>query len=284
MNDVRISMWQITVCAALALALVGCQKPQSAAPAAPAATSQTASATVAESAADGAAIQAALTNPNRLAGDADEDGWRKSAEVLTVLGARPGMQVLDYFSAGGYNTELLSYVVGPQGRVIAYNNPAYLKYSAEKPAQRYGANRLPNVAQLTTPTEELPLEPATLDAALFVLSYHDLHWPPSKDGAWPKVDPAASLAKLVPALKPGAAVVVVDHVALPNDDTDKTVDALHRIDPAVVKREFEAAGLQFVSESDALRSPADDHTKPVFDKSIQHKTDRFIYKFVKPAA
>jgi len=281
-----MNVLQITACTALALGMVGCQKPQTAAPPAepPASATASAPAPVAEPAADAAAIQAALSNPNRFAGDADEDGWRKSGDVLTALGARPGMHVLDYFSAGGYNTELLSYVVGPQGSVIAYNNAPYLKYSAETPAKRYGANRLPNVVQLTAPVEELPLDPASLDAALFVLAYHDLHWPPSKDGSWPKVDPVATLAKLVPALKPGATVVVVDHVALPNDDTNKTVDAMHRIDPQVVKREFEAAGLQFVSESDALRNPADDHTKPVFDKSIQHKTDRFIYRFTKPAA
>lgn len=273
---------RITACALLALGMAGCQKPQTAAPAADQSTAK-ASAPAGQPAADTAAIQAAFSNPNRLAGDADEDGWRKSSDVLTLLGARPGIRVIDYFSAGGYNSELLSYVVGPQGQVVAYNNAPYLAYAKDKAAQRYAANRLPNVAQLTAPPEELPLDPASLDAALFVLSYHDMHWPPAKDGSWPKVDPAAALAKLVPALKPGATVVIVDHVAVPNDDTDKTVDALHRIDPLVVRREFEAAGLQFVSESDVLRNPADDHTKPVFDPSIQHKTDRFVYKFVKPA-
>jgi len=278
-----MNVTHMAACALLVLAMAGCQK-QPAETAPPAATAASAPAPAAEPVADAAAIQTALSNPSRMAGDADEDGWRKTADVLTVLAVKPGMTVVDYFSASGYNTEVLSYLVGPQGRVIAYNNAAYLKYSGEKPAQRYGANRLPNVSQLTAPPEELPLDPASVDAALFVLSYHDLHWPPSKDGSWPKVDPAAALAKLVPALKPGATVVVVDHIALPNDDVAKTVDAMHRIDPEVVKREFEAAGLKYVSANDALRNPEDDHTKPVFDKSIQHKTDRFIYKFTKPAA
>lgn len=278
-----MNVTRMAACALLVLAMAGCQKqPAETSPPTPAAAN--APAPAAEPAADAAAIQAALSNPGRLAGDADEDGWRRTADVLTVLAVKPGMTVVDYFSASGYNTEVLSYLAGPQGRVIAYNNAPYLKYSGDKPAQRYGANRLPNVSQLTTPPEELPLDPASVDAALFVLSYHDLHWPPSKDGSWPKVDPAAALAKLVPALKPGATVVVVDHIALPNDDDAKTVDAMHRIDPEVVKREFEAAGLKFVNANDALRNTEDDHSKPVFDKSIQHKTDRFIYKFTKPAA
>ncbi|HEY4368084.1 MAG TPA: hypothetical protein VGN07_12705 [Steroidobacteraceae bacterium] len=273
----------IAACAVLAFGLAGCQKAQTpaATPADNATGSSPMSAAATQPAADTAAIRAALANPNRLSGDANEDDWRKSSDVLTLLDARPGIRVIDYFSAGGYNTELLSYIVGPQGQVIAYNNAPYLAYAKDKAAERYAANRLPNVAQLTAPPEEVPLDPASLDAALFVLSYHDMHWPPAKDGSWPKVDPALALTRLVPALKPGAVVVVVDHVAAPNDDTDKTVDALHRIDPEIVKREFEAAGLQFVGESQALRNPADDHTKPVFDPSIQHRTDRFIYKFRK---
>jgi predicted methyltransferase len=60
-------------------------------------------------------------------------------------------------------------------------------------------------------------------------------------------------------------------------------DTLHRIDPAVVKKEVEAAGFVFDGESDALRNPADPHTAKVFDKSIRGHTDQFIYRFRKPA-
>ena len=79
------------------------------------------------------------------------------------------MHVVDYFSAGGYNTELLSRIVGPQGKVIAYNNAAVPEVlGREALEERYGNDRLPNVAQLTTPPEDAPFEPASLDAALFV--------------------------------------------------------------------------------------------------------------------
>ena len=57
---------------------------------------------------------------------------------------------------------------------------------------------------------------------------------------------------------------------------------MHRIDPAVIKRDFEAAGLTFDSESNAFANPDDDHTKEVFDKSIRHKTDQVMYRFRKP--
>lgn len=228
---------------------------------------------------DTSAIQAALTNPARFAGDAGEDAWRKSADVLAFMNVESGMHVVDYLAGGGYYTELLSAVVGPEGRVYAYNNDAYAKYSGDTPAKRYAANRLPNVVVVTGAPETLAIEPASLDAALMVQSYHDLHWI-SKD--WTPTDPAKSLAALVAALKPGATVVVVDHVAPAGADPAKSVDAMHRIDPALVRREFEAAGLVFEAESPVFRNAADDHTKPVFDESIRHKTDQFMYRFRKP--
>jgi predicted methyltransferase len=233
-------------------------------------------------AADTAAIDAAITSPDRLPGDADEDAWRKPNEVLAFLEVRPGMRVVDYLAAGGYYTELLSRAVGSNGQVVAYNNPEYLKFSGEKPNQRYGNQRLPNVAQLTTPPEEAPFEPNSLDGALFVMSYHDLHWR-AKDGSWPATDAAQALAKLAPALKPGAAVVVLDHVAPAGSDPAVSVDATHRIDPAIIKRDFEAAGLTFEAESKAFANPQDDYTKPVFDPAVRHKTDQVLYRFRKQA-
>jgi predicted methyltransferase len=128
--------------------------------------------------------------------------------------------------------------------------------------------------------ESLQLDPASLDAVLFMQSYHDLYWRP-KDGSWPATDAAKALAQLVPALKPGAVVVVVDHVANAGGEPTATVTAMHRIDPAILKRDFEAAGLKFDSESPAFANPADDHSKEVFDKSIRHKTDQVMYKFRK---
>jgi predicted methyltransferase len=261
-----------------ALAVVACSKHETPPPAADTAP---AAAAAPDTANDSAAIEAAIHSPERLPGDADEDSWRHPTEVLAFLGVKPGQKVVDYFSAGGYFTELLSRVVGPNGQVIAYNNPAYLKFAGEKPAQRYGNQRLPNVAQLTTPAEEMPLQPNSVDAALFFLSYHDLHWI-SKKGDWTPTDPAKALTQLVAGLKPGATVVVVDHIANAGSDPAESVDAMHRIDPALVRREFEAAGLVFDGESDLFRNPADDHTKLVFDPAIQHHTDRFMYRFKKP--
>jgi predicted methyltransferase len=269
------------VCVIAAFVIAGCKRAETPTTTEPPATAEAPPPEpAATGVADVAAINAALANPARFPGDREQDERRKAKDVLVFLGARPGMHVIDYFAAGGFNTELLSLIVGPEGRVIAYNNKPYREFAGKQPDERFGNNRLPNVEQVTEAPEELSLPPESLDAALFVLAYHDLHWR-AKDGSWPTTDPAAALARLVPALKQGAVVVVVDHVANPGGDPGEVVDKLHRIDPDLIKREFEAAGLTFESEANFLRNPDDDHTKPVFDDAIKGKTDRVAMRFVK---
>ncbi len=267
-------------CIAMALAVTACGSKSHEETKAPEAAPPEAAAAAPAPTADAAAIDASIGSADRSAEDKEQDSWRRPAEVLTFMELRPGVNALDYFAAAGYYTELISRVVGADGKVVAYNNAEYRKFSGDGPTKRYANNRLPNVVEVTTPVEAVPLDPASLDAVLFMQSYHDLYWRP-KDGSWPSTDAAKALAQLVPALKPGAVVVVVDHVANAGGEPTETVTAMHRIDPAILKRDFEAAGLKFDSESPVFANAADDHKKEVFDKSIRHKTDQVMYKFKK---
>jgi predicted methyltransferase len=270
-----VTWWAIVVAS---FATMACSKPQQETQAPPPAPPEQATTAPSSGGGDSAAIEAAIASTDRSDQDRGQDNWRKPAEVLAFMELRPGMKALDYLSAGGYYTELMSRTVGPDGQVIAYNNAPYLKYADKEPAQRYGNDRLPNVKQVTTAPEEVPLDPASLDAVLFMQTYHDLYW---RNKDWPTTDPAKSLARVAAALKPGAVVVVVDHVAQQGSDPAETVDKLHRIDPEIIKRDFAAAGLEFEGESEVFRSSADDHTKEVFDESIRRKTDQVMYKFRK---
>jgi predicted methyltransferase len=264
----------------VAITTTGCSKDDSA-PAQSAGSSDRATPAQAASPASAPdSFGAVLNSPDRLAGDAKEDAHRNPTEILRLLELRPGMKVIDYFAGGGYYTELLSRLVGPEGTVIAYNNDAYMKYAADKPAQRYGNDRLSNVQQVTSAPESLSIDDGTLDAALIVNAYHDLHWK-SKDGSWPSTDPKASLAALARALKPNAVVVVLDHVAEAGSDPATSVDALHRIDPEVIKSDFAAAGFELETQSDAFRNPQDKLSVGVFDPAVLHKTDRVLFKFRK---
>jgi len=230
----------------------------------------------------GEAVADAIANPGRPSKDREQDAHRKPAEILDFVGVGRDMQVMDVFSAGGYYTELLARVVGPAGKVIAYNNPPYARFAEKGIAARYAGDRLPNVQQVTSTIDDLELAPASLDAAIFIMSYHDLYWRPA-DGSWPPTDPAQLLGKLHAALKPGGVIVVQDHVATAGGDTAEVVDKLHRIDPAVVKADFAKAGFMLDGESDVLAHPDDDHTVLVFDDAIRGKTDQFLFRFRKTA-
>jgi predicted methyltransferase len=239
-----------------------------------------ASQSFAAGAADPAAIRAAIASPERLASDREDDWRRQPQAVLEFIGARPGMHVLDVFAGSGYYAELLTRIVGPEGRVVAYNNEPYEKASEPRLGSRYGGGRLPHVERLTMSIEELKLAPGSFDAVTFIMSYHDLYWRPG-DGSWPDTTPGPLLAKVRDALKPDGIVVVEDHAAKAGSDPFDAATTYHRIDPATVKKDFEAAGFVLVRQSDALSHPADDRSRIVFDPAIRGKTDQFLYMFRK---
>ena len=226
-------------------------------------------------------IEAALRSPDRPAADLKQDESRKARAFLQFVAVRPGMRVIDVFSASGYYTELLARIVGVKGQVIAYNNPPYAAFARKGIESRYAGGRLSNVRQITATLEDLELAPASLDKAIFVMSYHDLYWRPD-DGSWPPTAAAILLEKLHTALKPGGEVIVQDHTAEAGGNPYEVVTELHRIDPDVVRKDFAAAGFEFAGESRLFANPADDHSLEVYDPAIRGMTDRFVYRFRKP--
>jgi predicted methyltransferase len=85
------------------------------------------------------------------------------------------------------------------------------------------------------------------------------------------------------ALKPGGALIVIDHAAPDGSDVSVT-SSLHRIDQAQVVRELTAAGFVLEDESQLLRNPDDDRSARVFEGDIRGRTDQFVMRFRKSAA
>ncbi|HET8534445.1 MAG TPA: methyltransferase [Sphingomicrobium sp.] len=251
----------------LAFALASLASTAPAAPAAPASKTST--------------IAAAVASPSRDADNVKLDEGRKPAQVLAFLGLKPGMHVLDLFGANRYWSEIMAPVVGPKGHVAVWN-PSQFYSDKTKAAFEAFETRTPNVSIVVSPFEAPALAPDSADFVILNDNYHDTYWQNAKYGI-PQMDPAAFVKAVYAAMKPGAVIGVIDHIANPNDDTRATVEKLHRIDPAVVKADFERAGFEFVGSSDILRNPADDHTLLVFDPKVKGHTDRFIFKFRKPA-
>ena len=246
------------------------------------ALSSTALVATAASAAEPAVYSAAVAAPDRPTEASELDESRKPAEVLAFLGLEPGMTAADLLTGTGYWAEIMAHVVGSQGAVIAYQPSQFYTDDDSKAAWSKLEARVPEVSESRYPFDEFAPPAESLDFAIINLSYHDIYWT-SERFKIPTTDPVAYVDALYKGMKPGGIVGVIDHVG-EGSDTRELVDNLHRIDPTVVKADFERAGFVLVGESDILANPEDDHTKLVFDPSIRGKTDRFLMKFVKPDA
>ena len=234
----------------------------------------------AKPAAQPSAIAAAVASPDRSADNVKLDESRKPAEVLKFLGLRSGMRVADPFGGNFYWAEITGRAVGPHGHVTVWQPQQFYTQKTYDTYQAVQAKE-PNVWLRMSPMESPDIPAGKYDFMLINMDYHDIYWENAKRGI-PRMDPGEWLKTIYAAMKPGATVGVIDHVANPNDDTRATVEKYHRIDPNVVKADFKRAGFQLVATSDMLRNPADPHDVLVFDPSIRGKTDRFVLKFRKP--
>lgn len=221
-------------------------------------------------------IVAAIGDTSRPAEDVARDGNRHPAALLAFAGIAPGQTVVDWVPGGGYFTRLFADVVGAEGQVYAWV-PAELKDKYE-----LGDNAIALAAANKNVTAVIEPMLATTsiknaDVVWTSQNYHDLHTP-----GFGSVDTLVFNKQVFDMLKPGGVYIIIDHRAADGAPVDETADTLHRIDPAAVKAEVEAAGFVFDSESVALKNPADDHTLNVFDEKIRGQTDQFVYKFKKP--
>jgi predicted methyltransferase len=218
------------------------------------------------------AITKALADPAR-ADQAGDDVRRHTAEVLTFSGVKPGQSAIDFLPGSGYWTRILTNVVGPQGKVYAL----WPQAAAGRYATDIAALKARNLANVTAEAQatNTPTVPQPVDLFWTVQNYHDINNFGGEAG-YTLINKA-----VFDSLKPGGIYIVIDHVAPAGSGLADT-KTLHRIDPAIVKKQVLAAGFQWVGESTVLANPKDDHTLKVFDPAIRGRTDQFVYKFRKP--
>ncbi len=222
-----------------------------------------------------AVLTAAVADAGRPEADSTRDADRKPAEVAAFAGVGPGKRIGEISPGGGYFTRIFSKAVGANGMVYALvgarppNAPAP---TGPTPMEAIAADpQYSNVRVVTMdPTKGTP-EP--VDIVWTSLSYHDQH-------NRPNADLMAFNKMAFMSLKKGGTFLVIDHAAADGSGKRDT-NTLHRIDPALVRSEIEAAGFKFVSQSDVLRNPEDAKDKGIRDVP-RGKTDQFVFKFRKP--
>lgn len=229
------------------------------------------------------AIEDAVARAGRSDADRQRDRTSEPVAVLSFFGLKPGMRVLDLLSGGGYYSEILSYAVGPEGEVVAHTSDIHEKYLGEEIARRYQDDRLPNIKRLISNPPDLKLPIETFDIVLMVMTYHDIYYVSESDPIHPRIERDRFFEQIRRSLKPGGTLAVVDHAARPGTGMESAQD-LHRIDEEFARKDIESAGFLFDGESSVLRNPDDDRTMLVFDERIRRRTDRFVYRFVKPGA
>ena len=248
------------------------------------------------------AIAAIVAAPDRTEADRANDLRRHPVDLMSFVGAAPGMTVLDVSTGGGYTTELLARIVGPSGLVWAQSRPRNPDVPAARPAlpesggaaaaatppaprptadvladrsarmQAAGVAAAP-IAYVARPFDD-PVPPEAigkLDLVTLMFNYHDL--------GWMGVDRASMNRAIFNALKPGGVYVIADHSGRPGTGISES-GSLHRIDEAFLRAEVEAAGFRLAAEGNFLRNPNDprDQNPP----NPPQAKDEFVLKFVKP--
>lgn len=147
----------------------------------------------------------------------------EAAAVMQLLDIHPGMAVADIGAGAGYYTVRLARRVGPAGRVLAEDvMPDYLAGLQ----RRIATEGLANVTLTQGESFDPRLPPASVDVALLVHMYHEID------------QPYGLLVNLLPALRPGARVAILDA----NRPTLQ-----HGTPPALLECELHAVGYRQVA-------------------------------------
>jgi SAM-dependent methyltransferase len=178
--------------------------------------------------AESGAPAAAFPNPDRPVSDIVSPIWHsekerdaagEARELVRLVGIKSGTTVADIGAGSGYYVVRLSPIVGPHGRIIV---PQYLR-GLRRRVRDLGLRNV--VISLGEPHD--PRLPAnSVDIAILVHMYHEI------------TQPYGLFYNLVPALKPGARVGIVDAYA---------PTSVHGTPPDLLRCELAAVGYRQIS-------------------------------------
>ena len=141
----------------------------------------------------GIVLSASLLLPGQTISARDRD--HQPERVMDAVGLRPGMVVGEVGAGHGYFTFWLARRVGPEGKIYANDISRSALSAIRKRCQDEGISHVETILGEV----EDPLFPAgDLDMVFIVNAFHDL------------AKPVELLNNLLPGLKPGATVVIMD--------------------------------------------------------------------------
>jgi ubiquinone/menaquinone biosynthesis C-methylase UbiE len=123
------------------------------------------------------------------------DKYHQPDKVMDVVGVKPGMVIGEVGAGHGYFTFHLSRRVGDSGKVYA-NDISTRALAAIR--ERYAKDGISNIETIVGQVEDPLFPDDVLDMVFIVNAFHDL------------AKPVELLNNVVPSLKPGALVVIID--------------------------------------------------------------------------
>jgi SAM-dependent methyltransferase len=177
-------------------------------------------------------LATAFPSPDRPVADIISPIWHDEKErddageprqLVRLLGIKSGMTVADIGAGSGYYVVRLSPIVGPHGRIIAEDVvPEYLQGLRNRVHDR----GLQNVVISRGEPHDPRLPANSLDIAILVHMYHEI------------AQPYGLLYNLVPALKSGARIGIVDAYGPTSQ---------HGTPPSLLRCELAAVGYRQIS-------------------------------------
>jgi precorrin-6B methylase 2 len=183
----------------------------------------------------------AFPKPDRPVADIVSPIWHDEKErddagepnqLVRPLGIQSGMTVADIGAGSGYYVVRLSPIVGPRGRIIAEDVVSKYLESLRRRVRDLG---LQNVTIALGEPQDPRLPVDSIDVAILVHMYHEI------------AQPYALLYNLVPALKPGERVGIVDAFRPTSE---------HGTLPSLLRCELAAVGYREISIDRLMGSQA----------------------------
>jgi len=164
----------------------------------------------------------------------DRDEWQRADQIMDALGVGEASFVADLGAGSGWFTIQLAGRVGPNGLVLAEDIQRPMIQAIKIRVDRIGLKNVTTV--LGTATD--PRLPVPVDAVLIVDAYHEME------------QPVELLRNVATKLKPAGRIGIVDFT---KDGGGPGPAMEERVDPEVVIRDAQAAGLVLRSRENFLK-------------------------------
>ena len=164
----------------------------------------------------------------------DRDAWQEPERVMDSLGVTSGTIVADIGAGGGWFTMKLANRVGPTGLVYAED---FQREMIESINRRVYRTNLSNVETIIG-TSNNPKIPTPVDAVLMVDVYGEVE------------DPLTLLRNVIPQLKKGGRIGIVEHRL---DGGGPGPPLQDRVTPETIITTAEAVGLQLLTHDESFR-------------------------------